>query len=306
MKKDIDILDEIKAATSEERKMYIMHWALISLICAGVLSVCVMGFFAWTRHNRERAIHTEANTLYTLVENISDLSRMADNKTLSNSELVDLKYETDKNFKALKKLFHDGESTYAVRAGLILGDFALANSDYSGASYYFAKIADNSHFDNTLRDYAKLLLIQTKLTHGRVQPKDALSDIDVYFASRDSVLKNAPAESSINGKKFRASDFGVIFRLLHGELAAESELYSDASNDFHNALSFITQKHQGGYATSSLTETPTLAQIIAETNAAYADHMHRVHKKQQISNGIANTLSKNTQKGASDKGDNKE
>ncbi len=276
MKKEIDILDEVRSGIREERRIYIVRLLLIALIVFCVLSVCVLSFLSFREHKKKEMMDSQANKLEMLKTNITYIAQNINNKNLSKEEIVEFKYNLDNNLKEMRELFHNSHNIYAVKAGLILANIAINKGEYSDAIYYFKKISDNTKLDASIRDYTKFLLLQTTLSFENSSHQKIVSEIDEYFASKTDNVKSTIVKVIYSSayNKYATSYFGVPFKLLRGLLVMDQKKYDVATSDFKDVVSIVERNQMNSMQRVFSSEKP-IALLIARENIAYINYLRK-------------------------------
>jgi tetratricopeptide (TPR) repeat protein len=262
----IDILDDVKASVFEERKMFIMRWTIISLVIIGVFAVLIVSFLVFDRHQTEKETYNESDNLDVIVQSLNDLVRQAEQEMQKdNQQRADMLGEKiEQHVRSLNALLHDGKTMYAAKAGFILASLALLKQDYSDAVYYYDKIARNMKFDMSFRDYAKFLLIQTKLAYLNETSENGSQEIDSYFRERGGYIDKAFVKA-VRVDSFAVSTFGVSFRTLRGSLMLDQKRYDEAIDDFEDAQKIVyASDASSSMSWLSTVENPVTLKLIQE------------------------------------------
>lgn len=177
-----DILQETQDAEKENKINTILSRTAIGVFIVGSILVSYLGINSWNK-NREIERIQEDGVILTQTVNRINYNKPKNKTEIEQEKIADInKIQLEK----LEKLAEAHSSGYSALANIYLASLALIDSNPSKALYYYQRIAKESQFSETLREYATLVEINTNLGFNKGIYDRPTKQIEEYFNLDDA------------------------------------------------------------------------------------------------------------------------
>lgn len=231
-----DIFDELYNSYNENKYNTILKYSAFIIFIAGFIAIMVAIFFTWYNNNKINKIYQDEALLFEaikIIENPINFNAKKGEIITSDKGMENM----DNGIEKLEELFKNGTTTYSAMAGNYLANIALKKGNYSKTIYYYKQIIDNDNYDISIRNYAKLLLLDIKLNYENISAEDELPEALKYF----DVKAGIKADSKFYAKYDSVIPFSAQFNILNTALLIENKKYevsSEILNDIITSYSF--------------------------------------------------------------------
>jgi hypothetical protein len=220
-----DILDEVKESISESRKYAILGRSIIGIFVFGVIFVIYLGISSWYENKRNEKIQ-EDGAILTQVVNSINYTKLKNKTSETEKEFQE---KNQAKIAKLEKLGEASSSAYSALADVYLASVALIEGNPSKAIYYYQRIAKNTSYNETLREYVGLVEINAKLQFNKEVYDSSISQIHYYF---QPYINDKDKSNLIKNKAFsNAMALTAVALNDVTEKHENSELYLKLIND---------------------------------------------------------------------------
>ena len=172
-----DILQETQYAERENKINTILSRTAIGVFLIGCALVSYLGINSWS-NNRDNEKIQEDGVILTRAVNRINYNHSKDNTEDEKQKKSDInKIQLEK----LEELAEAHSSGYSALANIYLASIALIDGNPSKSLYYYQRIAKESQFAETLREYATLVEINTNLQFNKGLYDRPMQQVKEYF-----------------------------------------------------------------------------------------------------------------------------
>ncbi len=223
-----DILREIEDSEKESKLNRILSRSALGIFILGVVIVLYLGISSWYANKQNESIEEDGSKLTNTVNKINS-SKAKDNTDNEHRKLEEI---NQAEVKKLETLAEAGTSAYSALANIYLASIALIDGNPSKGVYYYQRISRDNSYSDTLREYAEIVEINTKLQFNKEVYDTPMKQIYEYFASY--INDTGTVDHKIFHQKKFSNAFaitGIALEDITGKLE-NSKLYIEALNEY--------------------------------------------------------------------------
>lgn len=223
-----DILKEVQESEKESRLNKILSRSALSVFTFGVVIITYLGINSWYENKRNETIEEDGSKLTNLVTKIN----YSKPKSNTDSEQKKLEEVNQVEVKKLETLAEASSSAYSALANIYLASISLMDGNSSKSVYYYQRISKDDSYSDTLREYAQLVEINTKLQFNKEVYDTPTNQIYEYFKPYINSAGTID-HKVVHEKKF--SNAFAITGIALGDVTGNfnnSKLYIEALNEY--------------------------------------------------------------------------
>lgn len=189
-----DILNEVIDQENNEKVYKLSTFFIKIIIIIGIFAILVAIFFSWQKNEKIEIAKQDSDDLMNALHKIN-----WDNKESIESTIADI-----------NKIADADKSAYAIFARLYIGMIESITNSSSRCIIEYKKIANNTKYDKTLRDFVWFSAISGELKYDLIKPQEAIKELEKFDNSN---------------KPFYASA-SILHAILLSEIGKTDEAYS--------------------------------------------------------------------------------